>query len=113
MNIFFLNIAIALSGVFADEKIYKTDAIILSAKKGRSTLCLAKFAAAVSVALLQGLSIIGSLFGVMFAFFGAEGSQGMIQNIIPSHGFNKESLIYNGLIEVLIGFSQEQRKQFS
>lgn len=86
--VLFLNIAIALSGVFADEKIYKTDAIILSAKKGRSALCLAKIAAAVSVALLQGLSIIGSLFGVMFAFFGTEGSKGMIQNIIPSSPWN-------------------------
>ena len=86
--VLFLNIAIALSGVFADEKTYKTDAIILSAKKGRSTLGYAKIAAAVSVALLQGLSIIGSLFGVMFAFFGTEGSKGMIQNIIPSSPWN-------------------------
>ena len=34
------------------------------------------------------MSIIGSLFGVMFAFFGAEGSRGMIQNIIPSSPWN-------------------------
>ena len=86
--VLFLNIAIALSGVFADEKNYKTDAIILSARKGRSTLCLAKIAAAVTVALLLGFIIIGSFFGVMFAFFGAEGSRGMIQNIIPSSPWN-------------------------
>lgn len=86
--VLFLNIAIALSGVFADEKAYRTDALILSAKKGRSTLCLSKIAAGVSVALFQGLVIIGFLFGVMFAFFGAEGSTGMIQNIIPSSPWN-------------------------
>lgn len=86
--VLFLNIAIALSGVFADEKTYRTDAIILSTKKGRITLCFAKIAAGVSIALLQGFIIIGSLFGTMFAFFGAEGSSGMIQNIIPSSPWN-------------------------
>lgn len=86
--VLFLNIAIALSGVFADEKAYRTDALILSAKKGRSTLCISKIAAGLSVALVQGLLIIGSLFGIMFAFFGAEGSKGMIQNIIPSSPWN-------------------------
>lgn len=86
--VLFLNIAIALAGVFSDEKTYRTDAIILSAKKGRSMLCLAKTAAGVSVAFLQGLVIIGTLFGVMFAFFGAQGSKGMIQNIIPSSPWN-------------------------
>lgn len=86
--VLFLNIAIALSGVFADEKTYRTDAIILSAKKGRSMLCFAKIAAGVSVALLQGLAIIGALFGIMFAFFGLEGSAGMIQIIIPSSPWN-------------------------
>lgn len=86
--VLFLNIAIALSGVFADEKTYRTDALILSAKKGRSTLCFSKIAAGVSVALFQGVLIIGFLFGIMFAFFGAEGSAGMIQNIIPSSPWN-------------------------
>lgn len=86
--VLFLNIAVALSGVFADERAYKTDAILLSTKEGRSKLCFAKIAAGISVALLQGLIIIGFLFGVMFAFFGTEGSTGMIQNIIPSSPWN-------------------------
>ena len=86
--VLFLNIAIALSGVFADEKTYKTDAIILSTRKGRSTIGIAKIAAALSVALFQGFTIIGFLFGIMFAFFGAEGSRGMIQIIIPSSPWN-------------------------
>lgn len=86
--VLFLNIAIALSGVFADEKTYRTDALILSAKKGRSTLCLSKIVAGLSVALLQGILIIGFLFGIMFLFFGTEGSKGMIQNIIPSSPWN-------------------------
>ncbi|MCQ2815729.1 MAG: hypothetical protein MJ252_00535 [archaeon] len=38
--------------------------------------------------------------------------ENLTQNIIPSHGFTKESLMYNGLIEILIGFNQEQRKKF-
>lgn len=86
--VLFLNNAIALSGVYADEETYRTDAIILSAKKGRSMLCFAKIAAGVSVALVQGLIIIGSLFGVMFALFGVGGSAGMIQLIIPSSPWN-------------------------
>ena len=86
--VLFLNIAIALSGVFADEKTYRTDALILSAKKGRSTLCLSKIGAGVSVALFQGVLIIGFLFGIMFVFFGVKGSAGMIQNIIPSSPWN-------------------------
>ncbi|MDO5155965.1 MAG: ABC transporter permease subunit [Eubacteriales bacterium] len=86
--VLFLNIAVALAGVFADEKTYRTDAIILSTRKGRMPICLAKIAAGISVVLFQGIVIIGTLFGIMFAFFGAEGSLGMIQNVIPSSPWN-------------------------
>lgn len=86
--VLFLNIAIALAGVFADEKTYRTDAIILSTKKGRGMICLAKIVAGISVALLQGIIIIGSLFGIMFVFFGIGGNTGVIQLIIPSSPWN-------------------------
>ena len=36
----------------------------------------------------------------------------LVQNIIPSHGFNKESLVYQGLIEILMKMTNEERKMF-
>ena len=36
----------------------------------------------------------------------------LVQNIIPSHGFNKESLVYEGLIEILMKMTNEERKMF-
>ena len=86
--ILFLNIAVALAGVFADEKTFRTDAIVLATKKGRLSVCLAKISAGITVALLQGTVIIGTLFGTMFVIFGTEGSSGMIQNIVPSSPWN-------------------------
>ncbi len=86
--VLFLNIAIALAGVFAEERTFRTDAVILSARKGRFTICLVKIVAGITVALFQGLIIIGTLFGVMFAFFGAGGREGMIQIVIPSSPWN-------------------------
>lgn len=82
--VLFLNISVALSGVFADEKTCKTDAIILSTKKGRTQVCFAKTAAGITVSLLQAAVIIGTLSGILLAIFGTEGKAGVIQNIIPS-----------------------------
>ncbi|MCQ2502703.1 MAG: ABC transporter permease [Saccharofermentans sp.] len=96
-----LNIAIALSGVFADEKTHRTDAMILSAKNGRTPICLVKIAASITAALLQTLVLLGSCIGIEFLFYGADGWNAPIQIIIPSSPWNitigEMILIYAGL----------------
>ena len=99
--VLFLNIAVALAGVFADEKTYRTDAMILSTRKGRSTVCFAKIGAGITVSLIQCLVILGSCFGIMLGFFGTGGWSAAIQNVIPSSPWNitigKMVFIYLGL----------------
>lgn len=36
----------------------------------------------------------------------------LIQNIIPMHGFTKESLVYKGLINILLNMTNSERKMF-
>lgn len=103
--VLFLNISAALSGVFSDEKTCRTDAIILSARKGRTQVCFAKIVAGVSVALLQGTVLFGSLFGIMFSVFGTAGSKGMIQNIIPSSPRNITIGQMTGILILLAVFT--------
>ena len=83
-----LNISIALAGVFADEKTYRTDAMVLSSKNGRLPICLAKIAASSTVAILEALVLLGLCMGVMFFFYGATGWNAVIQNVIPSSPWN-------------------------
>lgn len=83
-----LNISIALAGVFADEKTYRTDAMILSSKNGRRPVCLAKITASSTVAVLEAILLLCLCTGVMFCFYGATGWNAMIQNVIPSSPWN-------------------------
>ena len=83
-----LNISIALAGIFADEKTYRTDAMILSSKNGRKPVCLAKIAAGSTVAVAEALILLGLCLGTMFFFYGATGWNAMIQNVIPSSPWN-------------------------
>lgn len=86
--VLFLNITVALSGLFSDENHYRTDALILSSKNGRLPVSLAKLFSGISVALLQTIILIGGCFGTMFAFYGTAGWTGMIQSVIPSSPWN-------------------------
>lgn len=83
-----LNIAIALSGSFADEKTFKTDALILSARNGRSSICNVKICAGMTVALLQSAVLLGVGIGILLFAYGATGWDAMIQNVIPSSPWN-------------------------
>ena len=100
-----LNIAIALSGVFADEKTHRTDAMILSSKNGRTPICLVKIGASITAALLQAVVLLGSCIGVEFLFYGPRGWNAPIQIIIPSSPWNitigNMVLIYIGLAVLL------------
>lgn len=86
--ILFINIAVALSGVFANEKTNKTDAIILSCKNGRIPICVAKILAGISVSIIQTIILLGSCFLIMFSFFGFYGWNAQIQNVLPSSPWN-------------------------
>ncbi len=83
-----LNISIALAGIFADEKTYRTDAMILSSKNGRLPVCAAKIAAGSTVAVAQAFLLLGICLGTMFLFYGTTGWNAMIQNVIPSSPWN-------------------------
>lgn len=93
--------SIALSGVFADEKTNRTDALILSSRNGRIPICIAKILASITISLMQTLILLGGCFGVMLAFYGTFGWNSMIQNVIPSSPWNitigQMVLIYLGL----------------
>lgn len=83
-----LNLSIALAGVFADEKTYRTDAMILSSRNGRMPVCAAKLTASITVAVMQSFVLLGLCMGVMFFFYGTTGWNAMIQNVIPSSPWN-------------------------
>ncbi|MBQ3660744.1 MAG: ABC transporter permease subunit [Firmicutes bacterium] len=83
-----LNISIALAGIFADEKTFRTDAMILSSKNGRLPVCLAKIAAGSTIAVSEAVILLGLCLGVMFLFYGTTGWNAMIQNVIPSSPWN-------------------------
>lgn len=80
--------SVALSGVFADEKKFRTDALILSTRKGRTSICIVKILASITVSLLQSFILLGGCFGIMFGIYGATGWNAMIQNIIPTSLWN-------------------------
>ncbi len=86
--ILILNIAIALSGAFADEKNYKTDALILSARNGRGPVCIVKMCAGITVALLQAAVLLGVGIGILLFAYGATGWNAVIQNVIPASPWN-------------------------
>ena len=93
--------SVALSGVFADEKTNRTDALILSSRNGRTPICIAKIMASITVSLMQTLIMLGACFGVMIIFYGNYGWSAMIQNVIPSSAWNipigQMVMIYIGL----------------
>lgn len=86
--ILILNIAIALSGSFADEKNYKTDALVLSAKNGRGPVCIVKICAGITVALLQATVLLGAGIGILLFAYGTTGWDAVIQNVIPASPWN-------------------------
>lgn len=96
--------SIALSGVFADEKTNRTDALILSSRNGRAPICIAKILASITISFMQTVILLGGCFGVMLAMYGAFGWNSMIQNVIPSSAWNitigQMVMIYIGLAVV-------------
>lgn len=86
--ILFLNITVALCGLFSDENHHRTDALILSSKNGRLPVVLAKICTGISISLLQTIILCGGFLAIMFALYGTSGWNAMIQNVIPSSPWN-------------------------
>ena len=94
-------ISVALSGVFADEKVSRMDALILSSRRGRIPIYVIKILASMTVAIVQAIILFGGGIGLMFSAYGTAGWKASIQNIIPSSAWNitigKMIMIYAGL----------------
>lgn len=68
-----LLVSICMAGVFTEEHMRRTDQLILSSAKGRSTVYWAKLAAGVSVSGICALLLSAFTFCAAFAVYGAEG----------------------------------------
>lgn len=86
--ILILNITVALSGVFADERSCRTDAMILSAKNGRGPVLRAKLLAAITAALGEALVLLGGCVLMIVIFYGSFGWNAAIQNVISNSPWN-------------------------
>ena len=83
-----LNISVALAGIFADEKTWRTDAMILSSRNGRLPVCIAKIAAGSTIAAAETVLLLGLCLGEMFFIYGTAGWNALIQNVIPVSPWN-------------------------
>lgn len=74
--------AIAVCGIFADEKINGTDQIIFSSVR-KETLFTAKVLAGLSIGLLLALYLFAMLSGCSFGMYGFSGFDAPLQLRIP------------------------------
>ena len=101
----FMLIVIGLSGVFADENTYKTDALILSCRNGRTQICLAKLTAGITFSVTFMLIVLGICLFVPLMGFGAKGWNAPIQNVIVTSAFHMsigQAVIMTFAIAILI-----------
>ena len=80
----FMIIIIGLSGVFADENSYKTDALILSSRYGRGKICLAKLIAGITFSVGTALFVLSLCLAMPLIAWGGKGWNTPIQNILPA-----------------------------
>lgn len=83
-----LLVAASLSGIFADERILRTDALIFSALYGKKKLYVAKITAGLSVALGEAVVLFAANLGANLYCFGAEGANAVIQLLFPTSAWN-------------------------
>lgn len=65
--------ALCLAGVFADEQQRRTDQLLLSSRRGRGTLYLAKLAAGAAVSAGGGLALFLAVLLPLSVFYGLDG----------------------------------------
>lgn len=104
-------VAICMGNVFNDERIFRTDQLVLCTRNGRRKLYVAKIAAGMVVVIISSILFLGvSLLG-MFVSFGTEGFDALLQAVmIPWYPYEltlgQTFLIQAGLLilaTVLIG----------
>ncbi len=86
--ILFINGTVALSGVFADEKINRIDALILSSKNGKASVCKAKILAGCTTTVIQNVVIFGFSMLISVVIFGKFSLNAPIQSVITSSPWN-------------------------
>ena len=84
----FVLIIIGLSGVFADENTFRTDALILSSRNGRGKVCLAKLAAGLTYSVMAMITVFSVCILMPMTIWGAKGLDTPIQNILPGCAYN-------------------------
>ena len=77
-------IALAITGVFADEKIAGADQILFSSKYGRSKLFTAKALASLTVGFIVPTIMYETIVGVNLAVYGLDGYNAAIQIHMPT-----------------------------
>lgn len=95
-----LSIAAALSGVFSQEKEYRTEALILSSVNGRSPVCLAKILAGCTVGLAEGILTYAVNLLVEMAAYGIDRTDVPIQLVISGSPWN---LTVSQMLWILFG----------
>lgn len=97
--------AIAVCGIFADEKINGTDQIIFSSVR-KETLFTAKVLAGLSIGLLLALYLFAMLSGCSFGMYGVSGFDAPLQLRIPGCMLNitvGQSYLYLFLLFLIAG----------
>ncbi|MBR2593405.1 MAG: hypothetical protein IKD83_02120 [Firmicutes bacterium] len=84
----FLLISVSLAGTFSEENAFRTDAVILSAKNGRTPVCLAKLWAGITVAAVEMVLIIGINMAVCLGTYGIGGWNAPLIMIAPYTAWN-------------------------
>lgn len=96
-----ITIGICLSGIFASESRYRTDALILCTAEGRKTLPLVKILAAELFSLIMSLILLVSVQLPHVIFNGLHGIETACQIIVPFSSYpytsGKLLLIYTGI----------------
>ncbi|SFQ49721.1 ABC-type Na+ efflux pump, permease component [Lachnospiraceae bacterium XBB1006] len=80
----FLLIVVSLAGVFSEETVHRTDAMILSTKNGREPVCAAKLLAGATVAVVEMGIVLGGNFGAVLLTFGSKGLRGALMLVVQN-----------------------------
>ena len=76
--------ALAITGVFADEKVTGADQILFSSKYGRSKLFTAKVLASLTIGFIVPTVMYASIVGVNLAVYGTDGYNTALQIHMPT-----------------------------
>ena len=99
--IFLLNI-VSLAGVFSEETLYRTDAMILSTRNGREPVSLAKLCAGITVGVSEMVIVLGVNLAACLIALGKGGWNAPLLMVIQSTAWN---LTVGQAITILIGMA--------